>query len=159
MRTTRRVETARARSTMEAGITGGMTLFGAKKASGLARLPGRPMLGNSRPPWTPRERDTGERKARGQRSKKMRKTTVTMLVVALVVALLAGVFWSGAQAGGSGQGDRIAAQEQRGEEGEAAERQGAPAVRPHPRGLPRMVERDRGRRDRRPRPEVLGISS
>lgn len=172
MRTTRKVETARAgltrgpsgrepialQSTMGAGISGGMTLFGAKKASGLAaRKPGRPVPWDSRPPWTSRARDTGGSKARGQRRKMMRKATVTMLVFALMVALLAGVFWSGAQAGGSGQGDRVAAQDQRDDEGGATDRQGAPAARPHPRGLPRAVERDRRRRDRRPRPEVSGI--
>jgi len=77
----------------------------------------------------------------------MKKTTVTVLVVALMVALLTGGFWSGTQATGVGQGDRVAAQEQREDEGNAADRQGVPAARPHPRGLPRAVERDRGRRD------------
>ena len=164
MRTTRKVETARARpargssgreptalqSTMDAGITGGMTLFGSKKASVLAaRTPDRPMPGDSRPraPWTSRARETGGGKARGQWRKKMSKATVTVLVVALMVALLAGGLWSGAQAAGSGQGDRVAAQEQRGDGGGAADRQGATAARPHPRGLPRAVERYRGRRD------------
>ncbi len=120
MRTTRRDEPATARptrgspgrepsvphSTMDAGITtGDMTLFGTKKASVLAtRTPGGLVPGDSRTraPWTFRARETGGGKARGQMRKKMGKATVTVLVVALMFALLAGGFWSGTQAVGSG---------------------------------------------------------
>lgn len=137
------------RSVMDAGITGGITLFGATKADGLtaARASVIQEPRNRRPRET-RTCEAGGGKAKGEKRKKV---MVSVLVAALLAALLTGGPWSGAEAAQPGRGAQVTpSTEQHESKGASMDHQSTPVVRPHPRGLPRAGAPDRRNRRRRP---------
>lgn len=131
------------RPSIEAGITGGLTLFG---AGGRRANPGKHTVEHP-------ERG-GESERMTERSGKVKKVVV---VTVLTLTLLAGGSWLGAETAGTRQ-DSEAATRQARDSGEdaATGQQNTPVVRPHPRGLPRKAQRNRrrgcpsGRREYRP---------
>ena len=129
------------RSSIDAGVTGGVTLFG----TGGRRISPQP-ANPERPKPRPRSEETV---ARNERRKKLRKVAISALVAALLVMVLsAGGFFSGTKAAGAGQAAVVTPQPTEHEDkGAPTNHKSMYVVRPHPRGLPRKGAR--GRRDRR----------